>query len=250
MSSSYSDEKILSIDIGGSRIKATVLNHEGEMTIEYQKIETPSPGDPDEIIKAIRTLIKDFPDYDKVSIGFPGYVRDGIVHTAPNLDTEGWKDVFFSQLLADELKKPVRLVNDADMQGLGVASGKGLEMVVTLGTGFGTALLMDGNLLPSLEMAHHPITKKKTYDQYIGEQAFLQVGEAKWNERLKKIIAILERVFNYDHLYLGGGNSKKINFKLNNNITLVSNREGITGGAKLWQKADAFGVRTVYPQGD
>lgn len=248
MSNSPAGDKILSIDIGGSRIKATILNLDGEMTIEYQKIETPPSGDPDDIIDAIKTLIKDFPHYDKVSVGFPGYVREGVVHTAPNLDTQRWKGTFLSQLLADELQRPVRLVNDAEMQGLGVASGKGLEMVVTLGTGFGTALLMDGNLLPSLELAHHPITKKKTYDQYIGDEAFLQIGEEKWNERLKKIIAILKRVFNYDHLYLGGGNSKKIDFELDSNITLTSNREGITGGAKLWEKADAFGVRSVFPR--
>ena len=248
MTHSSADERILSIDIGGSRIKATVLDPAGRMTIEYQKIETPLSGNPPDLIAAIKTLTRDFPHFDKVSVGFPGYVRSGIIYTAPNLDGKKWQGVFLSQILANELGKPVRLVNDADMQGLGVIRGTGLEMVVTLGTGFGTALFMDGNLLPSLELAHHPITKKKTYDEYIGNQAFTEVGEERWNKRLKKIIDILKRVFNYDHLYLGGGNSRKINFTLDNNVTLVSNREGITGGSRLWEKTEGSGLKTVNPE--
>jgi polyphosphate glucokinase len=114
-------------------------------------------------------------------------------------------------------------------------SGKGLEMVVTLGTGFGTALLMDGNLLPHLELAHHPVTKKNTYDSFIGDRALERIGEEKWNKRMKKVIEILKEVINYDHLYIGGGNASKLSFELDDNITLVSNKDGIKGGARLWQ---------------
>lgn len=128
------------------------------------------------------------------------------------------------------------------MQGLGIASGKGLEMVVTLGTGFGTALLMDGNLLPHLEIAHHPVSKERDYDQYIGEKALEEVGIERWNKRIKKVIDILKTVINYDHLYISGGNSKKITFETDGNITRVSNIDGIKGGAKLWQKDNLYNV--------
>src|SRR5688572_31051215 len=99
------------------------------------------------------------------------------------------------------------------MQGLGVVSEKGLEMVITLGTGFGTSLLLDGHLLPHLELAHHPVTKNKTYDDYIGDNALKNIGNEKWNKRMKRVLGIIKTVINYDFLYIGGGNSRKLNFK-------------------------------------
>lgn len=236
------DEKILSIDIGGSRIKATILDPEGNMLMEFQKIATPATPDPGNVIQAILDLTQNFQEYHRVSVGFPGYTRVGIVHTAPNLGTLKWAGVNLSKLLFDVLNRPVRVLNDADMQGLGVIKGEGLEMVITLGTGFGTALFLDGNLLPHLEIAHHPVSKDRTYDEYIGDRAFLEVGIEKWNRRLKKIIGVLQTVFNYDHLFIGGGNSKKITFGIDETITLVSNSDGIKGGAKVWQRDMYFTV--------
>jgi polyphosphate glucokinase len=228
-------ENILTIDIGGSFIKATVLNPEGELLQDYQKVKTPNPATPQKVLEAIQYLVMDFQDYDKISVGFPGYIKKGIVHTAPNLDTDFWKNVNFNSLLTDALHRPVRIANDADMQGLGVVSEKGLEMLITLGTGFGTAFLLDGHLLPHLELAHHPFTRSKTYDDYIGDNALKKTGVKKWNKRMKKVLDILKRVFNYDRLYIGGGNSDKLNFKLDENIRIVSNKDGIKGGARLWQ---------------
>ena len=228
-------DKILSVDIGGSHVKATILNAAGEMQIDYQKIATPPSPSPQTLIDTVKTLIKSFPAFDKVSVGFPGYVKRGIIYTAPNLGTDAWKGFDLATALQTQLGKPTRVVNDADMQGLGVVDGKGFELVVTLGTGFGTALLMDGTLLPHLEMAHHPVTRTKTYDLFIGEKALEGEGVVEWNERVKHVIDILKTVFNYDKLYIGGGNSSKINFVLDDNIKIVSNRDGIKGGARLWQ---------------
>lgn len=242
MKSTGPEEKVLSIDIGGSRIKATILDMEGKMLRDYVRINTPSSAEPEHIMQAIVELTRSFQPYTKVSVGFPGYVRNGVVHTAPNLSTEKWKGLDLSCKLSEILKRPVRVLNDADMQGLGIASGKGLEMVVTLGTGFGTALLMDGNLLPHLEIAHHPVSKERDYDQYIGEKALEEVGIERWNKRIKKVIDILKTVINYDHLYISGGNSKKITFETDGNITRVSNIDGIKGGAKLWQKDNLYNV--------
>jgi polyphosphate glucokinase len=121
------------------------------------------------------------------------------------------------------------------MQGLAVVKGFGLEMMVTLGTGFGTALLLDGNLLPHIELAHHPFTKRNTYDTYIGDEALRQKGKNKWNKRVQEVLKVLKTVFNYDHLYIGGGNASKINFKLDQNIEIATNKDGIKGGARLWE---------------
>ena len=242
------DERILSIDIGGSRIKATILNCDGDMLMDYVKIETPDTADPANVIQSIKTLIRDFDPYHKISVGFPGYVRDGVVHTAPNLGTEKWRGVPLCKLLVNALQKPVRLLNDADLQGLGVASGRGFEMVVTLGTGFGTALLINGSLIPHLELAHHPVAKDgRTYDQYVGERALEEVGLERWNKRIMKVIDILRTVFNYDRLYIGGGNAKRISFPLSPDISIVTNKDGIKGGARMWHKEDDFVLKSFHP---
>jgi polyphosphate glucokinase len=107
-------------------------------------------------------------------------------------------------------------------------------MMITLGTGFGTAILNNGMLIPHLELAHHPVSGKKDYDQYIGEAELIRIGEKKWNRRMKKVIEILKTVFNYDRLYISGGNAKLLSFKLDDNIAIVGNKDGIKGGARLW----------------
>lgn len=234
MQEPVADLKFLSIDIGGSHIKATILNSKGELQIEYNRVTTPSPASPDSVISTIKSLVKSFPPYDRISAGFPGYVKRGTVMTAPNLGTEIWQNVNLAKRLEDELGKPARVVNDADMQGLGVVAGNGLEMVVTLGTGFGTALLQDGHLLPHFEIAHHPIGKSDSYDEYIGEKAYEKEGKEKWNKRMQKVLKIMKTVYNYDTLYIGGGNAKNLDFPLEKNIKIVSNKDGIKGGARLW----------------
>ena len=228
-------ERYFCIDIGGSHIKGSILNHHGDMVEDYIKEPTPKKATPANVLKAIKKLASHFSNYTKISVGFPGYVKEVVIITAPNLGTKAWNGTNLSQKIGTLLKKPCRVVNDADMQGLGIASGKGLEIVVTLGTGFGTALLHNGTLLPHIELSHHPIAKDKIYDAYIGEAVLEKIGKAKWNKRIAKVIEVLKVVFNYDHLYLGGGNAEKISFKLDNNITIVNNQDGIKGGAKLWE---------------
>lgn len=239
---------ILSIDIGGTNIKACVLNTAGKLLTAFKKSPTPKNATPEAVLATIQKLTADFEDFEKISIGFPGYVKSGIVQTAPNLAENKWSNVDLAQQVSDLFGKPVRLVNDADQQGLGIVSGKGFEIVFTLGTGFGTSLLYDGELLPHLELAHLPINKTDDYDDFIGDRGFEKVGKKKWNERLQYIIEIYKTVFNYDKLYIGGGNSNEITFKLDNNIKLVSNKDGIKGGAKLWKAKEKYDIHTNYPQ--
>lgn len=226
--------KVLTIDIGGSHVKATILNEKGEQISDYKRLPTPQPSNPQNIINTIQELVKSLEGFEKISAGFPGYVKNGVVKTAPNLGSESWKDFDLQTKLSELLGKPAKVVNDADLQGIGLVEGKGLEMVITLGTGFGTALLLDGRLLPHFEIAHHPVKTDKDYDQYIGEAAYNKKGKDHWNYRLKKVFAILITVFNYDRLYISGGLAKNINFPLDANMTIVNNRDGIRGGARLW----------------
>jgi polyphosphate glucokinase len=231
-----SNEKILAIDIGGSHIKATILNNKGVFLQKYERENTPKPTTPSSVLNVIASIAKRFPEYDKISVGFPGYVKGGIVKTAPRLGTDLWRNYDLAKSLQIILGKPALVINDADLQGLALASGKGVEMVITLGTGFGSAVLRDGILLPHLEMSQHPVTKSKNYNAYVGEEALQKIGKKKWNKRMKKIICILKTVFNYDHLYISGGNAELISFKLDKNITLDNNKDGIKGGAFLWNQ--------------
>jgi len=239
---------ILSIDIGGTSIKACILTTDGELFSEYTKLPTPKNSTPEAVLKVINELVTPLAPYAKVAMGFPGYVKCGVVETAPNLAKNKWVSFPLAQEVSNLLGKPVRLVNDADQQALGVVAGKGFEIVLTLGTGFGTALTFDGELLPHLELSHLPITKNKDYDDYIGDRAFEKEGKKEWNDRLQRIIQIYKTVFNYDTLYLGGGNAKQIDFELDHNIKVVSNRDGIKGGAKLWAAKEKYHVFTTYPK--
>ena len=238
---------VLAIDIGGSHVKATVLNKKGELTIAYSKVDTPMPSTPQNMLEAIKGLVKDFPEYNKISVGFPGYIKKGVVMTAPNLGQKAWAGFDLQTELTKEFGQPAYVVNDADMAGLGVVSGTGLELVVTLGTGFGTALLQDGVLLPHLEVSHHPIAKGEDYDQYIGDKAMDKIGDKKWNKRMEKVFKVLKTVFNYDYLYIGGGNAKRLKIKLDSNMKLVTNEEGIKGGSRLWQTGNLKGINAIAP---
>ena len=230
------DEKILCIDIGGSHIKATTINYQGEFVHEYEREKTPSPPSPENLVKLILEMASRFPEYDKVTAGFPGFIKKGVVKTAPKLGNDLWKDYDLKNELQTHLKKPTLVINDADLQGLSIAEAKGVEMLITLGTGFGSAIMSEGILTPHLEMSQHPVTKNKNYNDYLGQAALDKVGKKKWNKRLKRVINILSVVFNYDHLYISGGNAKLIDFELDDNITIANNREGIKGGMILWKQ--------------
>lgn len=239
---------ILAIDVGGSHIKCTILDPRGVGQMKYRKLDTPAAATPVNVIGTILDLVRDLKGYEKVSVGFPGYVRNGIVFTAPNLGNTHWGKIDLGQQISNALHKPVRLVNDADQLGLGVVSGKGFEMAVTLGTGVGTAITIDGYLLPHLELAHHPIRKKIDYDQYIGEQAMRKAGKKKWNKRVARLLTVWKTVFNYDRLYLGGGGVQYLTIPLDENVIRFSNEEGIKGGAKLWELEDRYHITTNYPK--
>lgn len=225
--------RTLTIDIGGSGIKVMVLDESGNSLTERRRVETPQPPKPDTVINAIAQLAAGQGEFHRVSVGFPGVVRNGVIYTAVNL-TPDWVEFDLATVLSKRLGKPVRVLNDADIQGLAAISGKGVELVITLGTGFGSALFVDGKLVPNLEMGHHPFRKGETYEEQLGRAALDKAGEKKWNSRLEKAIACLEHLFNYDSLYISGGEAKKITFDLPPNVKIVSNLNGLLGGIALW----------------
>src|SRR5207245_5431855 len=125
-----------------------------------------------------------------------------------------WGGFRLAAVLRKKFGVPVRVANDADVQGFGVSAGHGVELVVTLGTWFGSGLFVDGKLVPNLELGHHPFQKGKTYEELLGDAVLKKVGKKKWNKRLVRAIRTLDLVFNYDLLYIGGGNAERVTVKL------------------------------------
>ena len=224
--------RTLAVDIGGSGIKVMVLDEDGNPLSDRQRLKTPQPAKPKKVIDTILTLAEQ-QEYDRVSVGFPGVVQNGVIKTAVNLHND-WLDYNLASSLEKTLGKPVKVANDADIQGFGAIDGKGVELVITLGTGFGSALFVNGKLVPNLEMGHHPFRKKETYEEQLGRAAFDKHGAKKWNLRLEKAIATLDHLFNYDALLIGGGETKKIEFDLPKNAKIVPNVTGLLGGIRLW----------------
>jgi polyphosphate glucokinase len=226
--------RILAFDIGGTGLKAAIVDPSGRFLSKRDRILTPKPCPPETMVGLLAGMAEKLGRYDCITIGFPGFVRGGIVHTAPNLGTSDWAGCPFESMMARKLGKPARLLNDADVQGLGAIKGKGLELVVTLGTGFGTAWFLDGTLLPHLEFAHVPVHRKQDFDAYIGDKRRLKLGHKSWNKRVKKTLEILRVVFNYDHLHIGGGNASRIRFALPPHVSLAPNEDGMRGAAFAW----------------
>lgn len=227
--------RTLAIDIGGTGIKALTLDPAGKPINERARIATPKHATPKDIIEIARKLVKEQPPFERVSVGFPGVVKHGLIYTAANLGN-GWRGFDLAQALERKLKKPVRIANDADIQGFGCVTGRGLELVITLGTGFGSVLFSDGTRI-HLELAHHPFHKGKTYEDELGNRALHKKGRKKWNKLLREAIDELRSTFNCDRLYLGGGNSRLVNFKLPADVKIISNEDGLLGGIALWREA-------------
>jgi polyphosphate glucokinase len=227
-------KRTLAIDIGGSGVKALVVAADGKPLTERVRVETPRPATPSAILAAIASIVPRPTAYDRVSVGFPGVVIDGVTKTAPNLHEE-WTDFPLAATLAESLGWPVRVLNDAGVQGLGVIAGKGVEMMLTLGTGLGCALFVDGRYVPNLELAHHPFKSGYTYEEYVGNAAFEESGKKKWNRRVARVLGQIQPIWNPRQIYLGGGNAKHLEIDLPANVTITENLAGLLGGVALWR---------------
>jgi polyphosphate glucokinase len=228
--------RTLAIDIGGTGLKACILDMEGKMLTERVRIKTPAQCPPRRMVQLLTKLVKPLEPYDQVSVGFPGVVRRGKIYTAHNLGTKAWHRFDLDLALTKALGKPVRVLNDADIQGLGAIKGKGVEVVITLGTGLGSSIFEDGRLSVHLELAHHPFRRNANYEEQLGKVALAKAGKVKWNKRVAKAIDSLRVLTNFDHLYFGGGNAKEIMFKLPKDVSIVSNEMGLCGGVWLWRE--------------
>jgi polyphosphate glucokinase len=233
-SSANSSVVTLAIDIGGTGVKMMALDKSGAPLSTRFRVPTPSPATPKSVLAVLDTMRIEAPPFDRISVGFPGVIKQGKTLTAANLDP-GWVGFPLQAELEKRWNKPVRVANDAAVQGYGAIIGQGVELVLTLGTGLGSALYTGGRLCPGLELAHHPWRKEKTYEDFLGRRGVKKYGEERWNKLLERAIEQTAALFNWDHLYLGGGNAKKITFKLGPQMQIIANEDGLLGGVALWQ---------------
>lgn len=228
--------RTLAIDIGGTGLKATVLDPRGRMLVDRVRTPTPDPAPPSVMVPALVNLVSRLPEFDRISAGFPGVVRDGRIITAPHFGNEIWADYPLAKALSKKLGKPARVLNDADVQGYGAVKGRGLEFVITLGTGMGSALFRDGELMPHMEFAQFPFRKHKTFNDYVGDDARKSLGGKRWNRHVEHVIDAFRVLLNFDRMYVGGGNAQRVDLDLPRDVRLVSNDDGLTGGVKLWER--------------
>jgi polyphosphate glucokinase len=238
----------LAIDVGGTGIKAAVLDASGKIVADRVRVETHYPLTPELFVLTLTTLTQPLPKADRASVGFPGVVRHGQIITAPHFVTkagpdtkvlkelvEAWSDFEADSRLEKALGMPTKVANDADLQGLAVIEGTGIELVVTLGTGVGTALFRDGELAPHLELAHHPLAKDENYNQRLGEAALERIGVKRWRTRVLSALETLENLVTFDHCFVGGGNARHLTGRLPKSYDIVDNVAGILGGIRLWE---------------
>jgi polyphosphate glucokinase len=225
--------RTFALDIGGTVIKAAVLDARGRPVAAPVRASTPRPATPVAVLRVVMELAAAAPRFHRVAVGFPGVVQDGVTRTAVNLHP-AWRGVDLARRLKRLTGRPVRIANDADVQGMAVIEGAGVELVITLGTGVGSALFLDGRLIPNLEFGHHPFRNRRTYEQLLGERALKRIGKSAWNKRLRAAVEMLQKTFNCRRLYLGGGNARLIEKPLPRGVRAVRNIAGVLGCIRLW----------------
>ena len=241
----------LTVDCGGTGIKASVLDKTGKVLIDFPYLKTPYPLSPSKLIGIIQDFVKADLRIKRVTVGLPGMIRNGKVVVIPHyINTNGprsavdpnlkkaWYGFDMQSILQKRLKIPTLVLNDAEVHAAAVIEGNGLETVLTFGTGLGSAIFSDGNLAPHLEISHATIRYGKSIDTWIGEQARRRMGNQLWSRRVKSLIQELYPMIIWDKLYIGGGNAQRISKSalksFDYKVKIIPNSAGVTGGVKAW----------------
>ena len=213
--------RILVIDVGGTNVKVLASGKRAPIKIPSGPHMTPA-----RMVKEVLAATAGW-KFDVVSIGYPGPVSKGRPALEPWNLGRGWVRFDYKKAFG----KPVRIINDAAMQALGSYAG-GTMLFLGLGTGLGSALIVDGKLIP-LELAHLPYAHGETYEEYLGEQGFRTLGKRVWRRHVKVVAALFLAAFRADYIVFGGGNSKHLK-ELPPHTRLGSNANAFKGGFRLW----------------
>ena len=213
--------KVMVIDIGGTHVKVYSTGRRESLKIDSGPAMTPK-----EMVKAVKARTSGW-KYDVISIGYPGPVVHGKPLSEPANLGKGWLGFDFEKALG----RPVKIINDAAMQALGSYRG-GRMLFLGLGTGLGSALVVDGVLEP-MELAHLLYKRGKTFEEFVGMPALKRVGEKKWIKNVFEVVEQLQNALQPEYVVLGGGNSKRLQ-ALPPNTILGNNEDARKGGLRLW----------------
>ncbi len=215
--------RILVIDVGGTHVKVRVSGGREERKIDSGPTMTAS-----KMVRDVKGIVSDW-EYDAISIGYPGPVIHGRPVLEPHNLGRGWVGFDFHKAFG----RPVQMINDAAMQALGSYKG-GRMLFLGLGTGLGSAMIVDGILEP-MELAHLPYKNGKTYEEYIGIRGLMRLGKKRWRQHVIDIVERLKSALGAEYVVLGGGNAKKMK-NLPPGTRLGDNRNAFLGGVRLWEK--------------
>jgi predicted NBD/HSP70 family sugar kinase len=214
--------KILVIDVGGTHVKLRVQGED-----EVRKIPSGPSFTPQDMIEKVHPATMDW-RFDRVTIGYPGPVVDGVVQLEPVNLGSGWVGFDFEKAM----ERAVKLINDAAMQALGSYDG-GRMLFLGLGTGLGSALVYNNFLLP-MELGHLPYKKGKSFEEYVGQAGLKRLGRHKWESHVFDVVTRLRNAFMADYVVLGGGNVKKLE-ELPPACRMGDNGNAFLGGVRLWE---------------
>jgi polyphosphate glucokinase len=218
--------KTLVIDVGGTNVKVLASGQS-----EPRKIPSGPDMTPEKMVAAVKEATADW-DYDRITIGYPGFVHRGKIISEPHNLGRGWVGFDFAQAFG----KPVKLLNDAAMQALGSYEG-GRMLFLGLGTGLGSALIVDGILEP-LELAHLPYKKGRTFEDYVGARGLERLGKKKWRRTVADVVERLKNALEADYVVLGGGNVRRLK-ELPPDARRGDNANAFRGGLRVWEEAAA-----------
>jgi polyphosphate glucokinase len=214
---------ILVVDVGGSHVKCHLIGLKKPFKFES------GPGlGPEHMVRKVLKITSGL-RFQAVSIGYPGVVRRGVITAEPQNLGAGWIGFDFRAAF----RRPVRLVNDAAMQALGAYRG-GRMLFLGLGTGLGTALIVDGVVVP-MELGHLPYRRGRNYEDHVGERARKRIGAKRWRRNVAQILEDLRHAFLPDYVVLGGGNASHVK-RLPAQTRRGGNADAFTGGLRLWQR--------------
>ncbi|MBE0620157.1 MAG: ROK family protein [Burkholderiales bacterium] len=215
--------KILVIDVGGSHVKCVATDHR-----KPAKIKSGPKLTPDSMVRQVLKATRGW-RFDAVSIGYPGVVRRGkIVHEPHNLGP-GWVGFDFEAAFG----RPVKTINDAAMQALGGYEG-GKMLFLGLGTGLGSALIVDG-VIAAMELGHLHYSHRHTYEDHLGKQGRKRLGKKKWRRKVEKVVAAFRKALLPDSIMLGGGNAADLK-RLPPQTRRGDNSHAFAGGFRLWER--------------
>lgn len=212
---------VLVVDVGGSHIKVLLSGESKRRKISSGPWMTPA-----RMVRAVEEIVSDW-TYDAVSIGYPGLVVHGRIAAEPDHLAVGWIGFDFHAAF----DRPVKIVNDAAMQALGGYTG-GRMLFLGLGTGLGSAMIVDGHLAP-MELAHLPYKKGRSYEDYVGRHSLEHRGKKRWRKHVADVVERLTTALEPDYVVIGGGNAKRLD-RLPVGARRGKNADAFTGGFRLW----------------